>query len=95
MTESNTKSSIATEETSASDAHEEINSEESSKEKFRNVMKDFLSDILNTFPELQSKMHAGAGDILMGTKHDWSDIEDYNHYSINMVLISVLFYFII
>jgi len=34
-------------------------------------------------------------DILMGTKHDWSDIEDYNHYSINMVLISVLFYFII
>lgn len=34
-------------------------------------------------------------DILMGTKHNWSDIEDYNHYSINMVIISVLFYFII
>jgi hypothetical protein len=34
-------------------------------------------------------------DILMGTKHNWGDIEDYNHYSINMVLISVLFYFII
>ena len=34
-------------------------------------------------------------DILIGTKHNWSDIEDYNHYSINMVLITVLFYFII
>ena len=34
-------------------------------------------------------------DILMGTKHNWSDIEDYNHYSINMIIITILFYFII
>jgi hypothetical protein len=34
-------------------------------------------------------------DILMGTKHDWTDVENYNHYSFNMIIITVLFYFII
>ena len=31
-------------------------------------------------------------DILMGTKYDWNDIENYNHYSINMILLSCIYY---
>ncbi len=34
-------------------------------------------------------------DILMGTKYDWKDIEDHNHYSINVIVMTVLFYYFI
>ena len=33
-------------------------------------------------------------DILIGTKHNWEDIEDYNHYSINVIIITIIFYVI-
>ena len=33
-------------------------------------------------------------DILMGTKYNWDDIEEYNHYSINVILLTAVFYFI-
>ena len=29
-------------------------------------------------------------DILMGTKYNWEDIEDYNHYSINVIVLTFL-----
>lgn len=29
-------------------------------------------------------------DILMGTKYNWEDIEDYNHYSVNAILLTIL-----
>lgn len=28
-------------------------------------------------------------DIIMGTKHDWNDIEEYNHYAINLILLTI------
>lgn len=31
-------------------------------------------------------------DIIMGTKYDWNDLEDYNHYSINAILLTYLIY---
>jgi hypothetical protein len=34
-------------------------------------------------------------DIIMGTKHNWNDIEDYNHYSINMIILTAIIYHII
>tara|TARA_B100001769_G_scaffold271861_1_gene265353 strand:- start:856 stop:1581 length:726 start_codon:yes stop_codon:yes gene_type:complete len=34
-------------------------------------------------------------DILMGTKNNWNDIEDYNHFSINMIVLTFLIYYII
>ena len=34
-------------------------------------------------------------DILMGTKNNWNDIEDYNHFSINMIILTTIIYFII
>jgi len=30
-------------------------------------------------------------DIIMGTKYDWNDLEDYNHYSINAIILTLLF----
>ena len=32
-------------------------------------------------------------DIIMGTKKDMSDIEDYNHYAINIIIITLIFYY--
>lgn len=29
-------------------------------------------------------------DIIFGTKYDWNDLENYNHYAINMIIITVL-----
>ena len=34
-------------------------------------------------------------DILMGTKYDWNDIENYNHYSINMIILTIITYYIL
>ena len=34
-------------------------------------------------------------DILMGTKYDWNDIENYNHYSINIIIITIITYYIL
>ena len=31
-------------------------------------------------------------DILMGTKYDWNDIEEYNHYSINIIILTLIVY---
>ena len=31
-------------------------------------------------------------DIIMGSKYDWNDLEDHNHYSINMIILTFLFY---
>ena len=30
-------------------------------------------------------------DIIIGTKYDWNDLEDYNHYSINAIILTLLF----
>ena len=29
-------------------------------------------------------------DIIFGTKYDWNDIEDINHYAINFILCSII-----
>ena len=31
-------------------------------------------------------------DIIMGTKYDWNDLENYNHYSINVIILTYIFY---
>jgi hypothetical protein len=31
-------------------------------------------------------------DIIMGTKYDWNDLENYNHYSINAIILTYIFY---
>ena len=31
-------------------------------------------------------------DILMGTKYNWDDIEDYNHYSINVIVLTIFLF---
>ena len=56
-----------------------------------------LSDIV--FPEVNymcSKTNYGIDiyDIIFGTKYHWDDLENYNHYSINIVIITGLIIFI-
>ena len=33
-----------------------------------------------------------AYDIIMGTKYNWTDIEEYNHYSINIIILTIIWY---